>query len=232
MNLKSIFLALLATTLLSCESNELIIIDSDNLLIGNWVAPTYNNDETTFKRGNALPKEASGVSFTKNGEFIERTSGFCGTPPLTFFNIDGTFQLENTLISIATNNGYPTNYAWRIVSITETELVVKRELTEQEIDHRKLMDLFSEIENLSYSETCANATNWTFVAYGAKACGGPQGYIHYSRNIDTTSFLNKVEAYSKAEKEFNIKWSVVSDCTIANPPKSIECRNGYPVLIY
>lgn len=218
-------------TFFSCETNQEIAIDSDNLLLGNWIEPIYNGEETTFKRGNSLPSEAYGISFKISGNFTERTSGWCGTPPLTYFNIDGNFELEDTLIKIYTNN-YPSNYAWRIVSLTETELVVKRELTEQEKEHRKLMVIFDEISTLSYSISCTNSNNWNFTAYGAKACGGPQGYIAYSNEIDVPSFLQKIATYTQAEKDYNVKWGIVSDCSSPNEPKSIECKNGYPSLKY
>ena len=58
----------LSLILFSCEQNE-TIIDTNNLLIGNWVSPTYNGEETTFTRSNSLPKEAAGISFIKNGKF-------------------------------------------------------------------------------------------------------------------------------------------------------------------
>lgn len=227
-----IFLSLIlcAIFLFSCESNE-IVIESDNLLVGHWISPTHNGDETTFTRGNSLPKEGYGITFTQNGDIVQRTSGFCGTPPLSFFTIQGTFQLENTLIKITTNS-YPNNYAWRIVSLTENKLVVKKELTEQELDHRKLMDIYDEILNLAYAESCHDKTDWTFTAFGSKACGGPQGYIPYSKKIDTLAFLEKVQEYTNAEKEFNIKWAVISDCAIVNPPKNIACKNGFPNLNY
>lgn len=216
--------------LFSCESNE-VIIDADNLLLGVWSEPTYNGETTTFIRSNILADENYGISFLNNGDLIERTSGFCGTPPLSFFNIDGTFTLNENLITIHTNS-HPTNYAWRIISISETELIVKRELTEQEIDHSALMELFREISELAYSSTCSNSNTWQFIAFGAKACGGPKGYLPYSNQIDVTSFLKKVEVYSQAEKEYNLKWGIISDCAIVNPPKSIECQNGYPILKY
>ncbi|WP_339659387.1 hypothetical protein [uncultured Polaribacter sp.] len=230
MNLKNSLLVFFVSFLFSCENNE-INIDTDNLVLGFWATPTYEGETTTFKRVNSLPNNAYGISFTKNGDFIEHTSGWCGTPPLSFFNVEGSYQLENGLIHISTQS-YPTNYSWRIVSLTEQELVVKIELSEQEIEHRSLMDLFTEIETLSYSVSCANATDWNFVAYGSKACGGSQGYIPYSKNIDTVLFLEKIAQYTNAENEYNIKWGIASDCSITNPPTSVECQNGYPTLIY
>ena len=228
--MKPIFFLFCVVLLSSCQNNE-IIIDKDNLLIGTWTEPVYNDEITTYKRSNALPKEAYGISFNSSGDFKERTSGFCGTPPLTFFNVDGNFQLENTLISISTQS-YPSNYALRIISLTEEELVVKRELTEQEKDYRSLMDLFSDIQILSNSISCTDSKNWLFTGFGAKACGGYQGYIAYSKDLDTDSFLQKVDNYSKAEKAFNKKWNIVSDCAIINPPISVECKNGYAILNY
>ena len=229
MKFKTTFL-LLIFAVFSCENNE-VIIDSDNLLIGNWLEPVYEGETITFKRGNSLPNEGYGIAFSNNGDFIEHTSGFCGTPPLTFFNIEGTFKLENTLISISTQS-YPSNYAWRIVSLTEQELMVKRELTEQEIEHRALMNLFNEIQNLANSVSCTNTSNWLFTQYGAKACGGPQGFMAYSSQIDTDAFLQKIEIYTQAEKDFNIKWGIVSDCSIPNAPTSVVCQNGFPILKY
>jgi hypothetical protein len=231
---KNIYFLLFVVLITSCEINEqrkVAVMDKDNLLLGNWVSPVYNEETTTFIRGASLPEESYGILFQHNGTLIERTSGFCGTPPLTFFNVEGTFVLENDIISI-TKESYPSFYGWKIIELTEKKLVVKREVSEQEKDHKILMDLFDEISNLAYNETCLDANNWQFVAYGAKACGGWQGYIPYHKNIDVSTFLDKIEAYTKAEKEFNVKWSVASDCAIVNPPKSVDCQNGYPVLIY
>ncbi|QXP66163.1 hypothetical protein [Polaribacter sp. AHE13PA] len=228
--IKKIIVFLFLVSLFSCEDNE-VIIDSNNLLIGTWLDPVYEGEMTTFKRGNSLPSDAYGISFNKSGDFIERTSGWCGTPPLSFFNIEGTFEQESTLVSISTES-YPTNYAWRIVELTGQELVVKRELTAKETEHRSLMDLFNEIQELSSSISCSDATNWLFTTYGSKACGGSQGYIAYSSKIDTNDFLNKIETYTQAEKTFNVKWGIISDCSIASVPVSVECENGLPTLKY
>lgn len=228
--MKKIILLLFIASLFSCEQNT-TILDSENLLIGSWVNTTYKDNKTTFSRANNLPDNNYGISFKVNGDFVERTSGFCGTPPLSYFNIDGTFHLENNLINISTNS-YPISYALRIISLTETTLVVEREFTEQEKEHQKLMELFNEVQNLAYSVSCSNAKNWLFTKYGAKACGGPQGFIAYSNQIDTNAFLQKVETYTQAEKDFNIKWGIISDCSVTKTPISVECKNGFPILKY
>jgi len=230
MNLKNIFSLLLVTLFLSCGSNE-TAINTNNLLLGSWIMPLYSSETTTYKRGNSLPNDAYGISFSENGEFIERSSGWCATPPLSYFDYIGSFEIEETLIKITTES-YPNSYQWKIVSLTERELVVKRELTEQEKEHKNLIALFDEIQTLVYIISCTDTANWSFTAYGSKACGGPQGYVPYSKDIDTIAFLQKIEGYTKAEKKFNIKWGIISDCSIIAEPKNVECINGYPSLIY
>ena len=216
---------------MKCTDDDSINIDTDNLLIGNWIDPSYDDEKTTYKRATALPEEDYGILFKENGSFVERSSGWCGTPPLTFFDSNGKWQLDNTLITISQEQ-YPGNYAWRIVSLTANKLVVKRELTEQEEDHRKLMALFNEIYEQSNVSCTNNASDWTFTAYGSKACGGPQGYIAYSTQIDTVAFLQKIEEYTNLEKAYNIKWGIVSTCDLPKQPKGVACENGYPILKY
>ena len=217
--------------LLSCDSNSDPQIDPENLLIGHWVEPKYEGETITYQRASNLKENAPGVSFKSDAVFIQRTSGWCGTPPLTFYDEEGTWNTQESLILI-NSDYFPGNLNWRIISLNENQLVIKRELSEQEKDHRDLMDLFNEISELANSVPCTDASDWSFTAYGSKACGGPQGYIAYSNQIDTVAFLEKVEAYRIAEHEYNIKWSIYSTCDLAQKPTTVECQNGYPVLIY
>lgn len=230
MSIKKAFILIIIATLCACENNE-IVINENNLLLGSWVEPIYDGKTTTFKRSNSLTEDGYGITFKQDGTFIERSSGWCGTPPLIFSDYEGSFDLDDTLIKIYTEFQL-SSFQWRIISISETELTVKRELSEQEQEHRALIDLYNELYELAYSETCQDISDWTFTAFGTKACGGPQGYLPYSTKIDVSSFLQKVDAYSEAENEFNIKWGIASTCDIQTPPNSVECQNGYPVLIY
>lgn len=229
--MKTLYFLCIAIFLTACQNNNEIEIDANNLLIGNWINPEYNDDTTTFQRAAKLQDNAPGISFQKNTVFTQRTSGWCGTPPLTFYDETGTWETQESLILI-TNNNFPGNFNWRIISLDNNQLVVKRELSDQEIDHRNLMDLFDEIWERSQSISCTDSNDWNYTPYGAKACGGPQGYIAYSNQIDTVLFLQKVEAYTLAEKQYNIKWSIASTCDIPQEPKSVECQNGYPTFKY
>ena len=178
-----------------------------------------------------MPEENYGFSFKNHGVYIERSSGWCGTPPLTFFDSEGNWQLEESILKIDTQSWQGIVH-WEITSLTEEKLSVRRFFTEQEQEHQALMERFDEFANLVYSVSCTNANNWSFTAYGSKACGGPQGYIAYSNDIDTTLFLEKVAEYTEAENQYNIKWGIVSDCAITPTPIALICENGVPVLQY
>jgi len=106
------------------------------------------------------------------------------------------------------------------------------ELTEQEQDYQELMNLLDDINELAISVSCTDASDWTYTAYGAKACGGPQGFIPYSNQIDVNAFLQKVEEYTDLEKAYNTKWSIVSTCDLPQQPTGVKCENEQPVLSY
>ncbi|MGK0414845.1 MAG: hypothetical protein ACJA1B_003074 [Polaribacter sp.] len=238
MKQKSLYLLLIATVLFSCES-EKMIIDTDNLLLGTWIEPFYDGETITFQRANSLPNDTRSFTFKKDGFFTELTSGFCGTPPLTFFEQSGTWFLTENYLKIygqyntVTIGAQPIlRYNYLVIDISENSLTLKRELTDQDKEHRNLMALFDEIQNLAYSTSCIDASNWAFTAYGSKACGGPQGFMAYSKNINTEEFLKKIEIYTQSEKEFNIKWGIISDCSATAQPITVACVNNYPTLKY
>jgi hypothetical protein len=87
---------------------------------------------------------------------------------------------------------------------------------------------YAELQAISVSVPCVDDSNWDVVAVGSKACGGPTGYIAYAKTIDKTSFLKKVDFFTEAQKAYNNKWNVVSDCAMVMPPKSVSCVDGKP----
>jgi len=101
-----------------------------------------------------------------------------------------------------------------------------------EHDRAVLDTLLTEIKDIAESVTCENADEWKFTRIGSKACGGPTGYIAYSDKIDEAKFLEKVQAYTIAEADFNRKWGIISDCAIEPEPKSLSCVDGKAVLNY
>ncbi len=215
----------------SCSENSDLEIDPTNLLIGNWTEPTYTNENITFKRSSSLQNDSYGVSFKNKGVFIEHSSGWCGTAPLVFTDYIGNWQAENKLIMVSMQH-FPGGFNWRIVSLTENQLIVQRELTSQEKEHQILTTLFTEIETLANSVSCTDASMWNYTTYGSKACGGPQGYIAYSNKINHVAFLKKIQDYTELEDVYNKKWDIISTCDLPSQPIEIVCENGRPVLKY
>jgi len=91
---------------------------------------------------------------------------------------------------------------------------------------------FSEITEIAESLSCEDSSRWTYTPYGSKACGGPMGYIAYSIDIDTAHFLQLIEEYQQAEAAFNIKWGIISDCSVPQSPRGVDCEDGKAVLVY
>lgn len=102
----------------------------------------------------------------------------------------------------------------------------------KESDEQEMSSLRREIDKMSEQVSCNDAADWKFTAIGSKACGGTAGYVAYSTKIDETLFLKKVAMFNQKQKAFNVKWNLMSDCLAPNPPKSIECINGKPKLVY
>ncbi len=99
-------------------------------------------------------------------------------------------------------------------------------MNSQEEDFQELIEWYDSILVMAQNENCTDAANWGITAIGAKACGGPTGYIAYSLNIDIENFLNEVADYTAAQNAFNIKWGSTSDCMVPLMPTGIDCING------
>ena len=118
-----------------------------------------------------------------------------------------------------------------ILSSCKKETAQAEKLT-QEQERELLEKRHEEIIKISESVSCVNSNGWLYTAIGSKACGGPTGYIAYSKHIDTIAFLHKVEAFTTAQNNYNIKWEMISDCSLPPNPKGVNCKNGVAVLVY
>jgi hypothetical protein len=101
----------------------------------------------------------------------------------------------------------------------------------QEDDLVMLQELFTEFSAIA-NEPCTDAEAWEFVAYGSKACGGPQGYIAYPTTIDVENFLILVENYTAEEALYNSNYDIVSTCDFTISPIDVVCEDEVAVLIY
>ena len=118
-----------------------------------------------------------------------------------------------------------------VLIITVASACKKKEGSSMEADKLKLESLMTEIKGLSEVK-CEISEDWRFRPIGAKACGGPTGYIAYSSKIDTVAFIQKIDKYTDDQKIFNEKWSITSDCSLPARPEKVICENDIPKLVY
>lgn len=101
-----------------------------------------------------------------------------------------------------------------------------------EIELEQLNVLKSNIETLASTSICNESVECKFIAFGSKPCGGPWGYLIYSTSIDTVQLETWVEDYNQKQAAFNVKWGLISDCSVPSPPTSINCENNTCIPIY
>lgn len=229
--MKKIVVFVFTVIAISCSNHKEKITDQNKLILGNWQAPLYEEDITTFVRGTGSVENGNGITFKEGGIFVDKNTGWCATEPTSEAISTGVWSLKDGLVEI-TMDSFQNNFGWRIVSVTKDILVVKRESTPQEIAYGTLVKHYGEVYALAYSKKCKNAADWKFTPYGSNACGGPVGYMAYSTKIDTVALFNKIATYNMAEAAFNKKWSITSNCIEMEAPQSIECQNESAYLIY
>ena len=103
---------------------------------------------------------------------------------------------------------------------------------ERDIDTKIISDLEDEIIALAESSFCNDITECAYIAFGSKPCGGPWSYLIYSTSIDVELLIDKVEEFNKIQQEYNIKYGIVSDCSIVLPPISLICEDNKCKAIY
>lgn len=97
---------------------------------------------------------------------------------------------------------------------------------EQEITREQLDRQLAEIQSFIEEGNCSSDSQCKFIPYGSKACGGPQGYLIFSSNVDEEKLKSMVEKYSQAEASFNKANNIMSDCSIPPEPQELACEDG------
>jgi hypothetical protein len=128
--MKKLFVLLLAVLLISCEKD---LLESDALgenagIVGTWIANGYEDDLTLLIRGEELDLLKYGFIIKEDGTFLERkNAGWCGTPPITYDNFEGTWEaLSDSLLDITVAYwGGTMTYQMRIKSLDAEELKIR-----------------------------------------------------------------------------------------------------------
>ena len=102
---------------------------------------------------------------------------------------------------------------------------------EMEMEAQKIAYEYDQIKSIASSTSCTDASQWTFYAIGSKACGGPEGYIAFPKNIAST-LIPRIDAYTQSRKDFDQRWNAYSNCSFALAPSKVDCVNGKAELVY
>jgi hypothetical protein len=117
---------LLACSLFACEKNIENTPGNDDLLIGSWFNPQYNDSIVIFERSEGLVDNDYSFSFHEDHTFIERkNAGWCGTPPISYADFNGTWTRNDSIVTITVGYwGGMAEYIWKIVVIDEAKLEI------------------------------------------------------------------------------------------------------------
>ncbi len=127
--LARLIILLFAFTIIACEKNNENLAANPDHLIGSWFNPQYNDSLVTFERSEGLIENEYGFTFIEDNTFIERkNSGWCGTPPISYADFDGTWTNKDSIIKITVDYwGGTADYTWKMVTVDETTLKIIRQ---------------------------------------------------------------------------------------------------------
>jgi len=127
--MKSSFIYILLFSLYclsSCEYNNDLKSENAELIIGNWISPFYIDTIVQYTRAEKLKDDDFGISFNPENTLVERqNAGWCGTPPISFANYNGTWSKTGDIIDITVDFwGGKANRKWKVIAINSKTLTI------------------------------------------------------------------------------------------------------------
>lgn len=123
-------LSLFVFTSNSCSEKDETEVNTiqKHSLIGNWSRIGFDNNHTILIKTKTLTTDGYGISIQENGKFVERkNAGWCGTPPITYDNYNGTWKAKNdsTLTINVAYWGGQTTYDLKVMKVKADTLTVE-----------------------------------------------------------------------------------------------------------
>lgn len=118
----------------------------------------------------------------------------------------------------------------------DVALMPERDYTDKEDmdierDRGFLRGLKASIAEQIASVKCSDPLEWRVSPLGSKACGGPASFIAYPIELEE-ELLPQISKYNQASSSFNLKYGIISDCSVTQPPAGIRCEEGVATLYY
>jgi len=137
--MKRVIILIISVLLISCEQDmvELADLGSNAGIVGTWIEDGQQGDTLFLERSGSFDKEKYGFTLNDDGTFVERkNAGWCGTPPITYDNFEGTWEaVSDSLLDITVAYwGGVMTYQIRIVSLDMEELAIRYLCTENRMD--------------------------------------------------------------------------------------------------
>lgn len=122
----NLFLFLTIAIFVSCDSDNSFDLSNSNKIIGNWINPVAVDTLTRYERSDSLRSNDYGFSIKEGQKFIERkNAGWCGTPPISYADFDGTWTMNDSTISITVDYwGGVASYEWKLIDIDNKYLTI------------------------------------------------------------------------------------------------------------
>lgn len=125
--MKFTFIAvLLSIVLVACQKSEIVPESGQSELYGSWTNPQYSDSIVTYTRIGSLIENQYGMLFSEGNKFTNRdNSGFCGTPPISTTDYEGTWTINNSVIEITVPFwGGVSHKTWKVISLENEKLVI------------------------------------------------------------------------------------------------------------
>ena len=121
-----IFLLFSIVLLTSCENDIDLKSDEAELIIGHWISPVYTDTLVQYTRAEGLNDNDYGISFNPGNSLVERqNAGWCGTPPISFANYNGTWSKTGDIIDITVDFwGGKANHKWKVIANDKKTLTI------------------------------------------------------------------------------------------------------------
>ncbi|WP_346236000.1 hypothetical protein ABDK00_017685 [Niabella insulamsoli] len=121
-----------ALTMFSCSKSDVLPEEKEEgpgaSFIGAWTAKDYSGEVFTYEKLSQLASNQYGYILKTNGRLTVRgNASWCGTPPLTYADFDGTWSFKDNILTL--NGGYwggKTIEKWEILSHSNQEFSAKR----------------------------------------------------------------------------------------------------------
>lgn len=121
-----LLILLISFSLISCQKDENLLVNGNADLVGSWINPQYNDTIVTYDRAQNLVENQFGITFKSDNTLVERQlNGWCGTPPISTADYDGTWTWNDSIVNIMAEYWCGTvDYTWKVKRLNDQKLVI------------------------------------------------------------------------------------------------------------